>query len=541
MQLRPYQQTVIDDIYTAWQSGAKNVCVQLATGAGKTVVFSSIIANEAGISVAIAHRVELVSQISLTLARHGIRHNIIAQKGAIRSIVALHMQELGQSFFDVHARRFVAGVDTLVKMREPWFPQVSLVVQDEGHHPLRENKWGRAAGLFPNARGLYPTATPVRADGRGLGRGSDGIMDTLVVGVGMRELINAGYLTDYRIFAPPSDLDLSAVPITPTGDYSPPKLRNAVHKSHITGDVVSHYLRIAPGKLGVTFAVDIAAATEIAAEFRKAGVAAEVISSKTPDILRSQIMQRFRRREVMQLVNVDLLGEGVDVPAIEVVSMARPTQSYGLYSQQFGRALRPMEGKSHAIIIDHVNNVLRHGLPDRLRVWSLGRREKRKRNADPDSVPLRVCLNSVCMAVYPATKRICPHCGHYNAPVSRSTIEHVDGDLTELDPQALARLRGEIDRIDGAPRVPSHLAPGLQKHIANEHRARQQCQQELREAIALWAGHLKTNGQEDSEIYRQFYFNFGMDVMTAQTLGSNDADALWDQIQESIAKFRSPS
>ena len=533
MKLRPYQVSVMQEIYAAWNRGSRNVLAQLATGAGKTVLFSKIIADNTGPSIAIAHRVELVSQISLTLARYGIRHNIISQKQAIREIVSIHMAELGYSYYDQHAKCAVAGVDTLLRMdpKTPWFSQVSLVVQDEGHHPLKDNKWGNAARLFPNAYGLYPTATPCRADGRGLGRHADGLMDSLVVGPSMRDLINLGYLTEYRIFAPPSDLDLSNVPISSGGDYSPPKLRTAVHKSHITGDVVSHYLKIAPGKLGVTFAVDIEAATEIAAEFRLKGVSAEVISSKTPDLLRSSIMAKFRRREVLQLVNVDLLGEGVDVPAIEVVSMARPTQSYSLYSQQFGRALRPMDGKQNAIIIDHVNNVLRHGLPDSPRQWSLDRREKRSRGVASDAIPLRVCLNSVCMAVYPRVKTHCPNCGFYSPPTIRSSPEYVDGDLLELDPEVLARLRGEIARVDGAVKIPLHLEPIAQLAVAKRHAARQKTQLSLRHAIALWAGYMQARGLSDSEIYRWFYFHFKTDIATAQTFNAKEALSLLTRIE----------
>src|SRR6201996_4192621 len=88
---------------------------------------------------------------------------------------------------------------------ETWFKQVRLAVQDEGHHVLKNNKWGRAASLLPNARGLFPTATPLRADGRGLGRHADGLTDALVLAPSMRQLIHQGYLTEYRIFAPPSD------------------------------------------------------------------------------------------------------------------------------------------------------------------------------------------------------------------------------------------------------------------------------------------------------------------------------------------------
>jgi DNA or RNA helicases of superfamily II len=194
-----------------------------------------------------------------------------------------------------------------------------------------------------------------------------------------------------------------------TGDFNADQLRKAVHKSHITGDVVAHYLKLAPGKLGVTFAVDVEAATEIAGAFRAAGVPAEVVSAKTPDALRAQILRRFKAREILQLVNVDLFGEGFDLPAIEVVSFARPTESFALYCQQFGRALRLMLSKEAAavhahltdeqrraaiaasekpvaIIIDHVNNVLRHGLPDARREWSLDRRERRS-GKKSDAIP----------------------------------------------------------------------------------------------------------------------------------------------------------
>ena len=431
----------------------------------------------------------------------------------------------------------VAGVDTLVRKdaNDSWMKRVSLIVQDEAHHVLRENKWGYAASLFPNAKGLYPTATPTRADGKGLGRHADGLMDVLIQGPSGRYLVNEGYLTDYRIFAPPSDLDLSTVTLSAGGDYSPPKLRNAVHKSHIMGDVVSHYLKLAPGKLGVTFAVDIEAAIEIAQAFKQSGVCAEVISSKTPDVTRHYIMRRFRNREILQLVNVDLLGEGVDVPAIEVVSMARPTCSFALFSQQFGRALRPLEGKDYAIIIDHVGNVVRHGLPDAPRIWTLDRQDRRTRSGPLDVVPVRACLNIQCMLVYERTKSQCPYCGFKPEPAARSAPEFVDGDLCEMDPLALAKLRGEIERIDRAAYVPQGLISAARGALIKNHSNRQEAQQTLRDRIALWAGYHRQLNKPDSEIYRLFYFLFGTDVMTAQTLNSGDASALQLQIEQRLA------
>lgn len=538
MELRDYQLNVIRDTYDAWARGAKNVGAQLATGGGKTVLFSKLIADHSGHSIVIAHRVELVSQISLTLARFGIRHNIIAQKNSIRDIVALQVAECGRNFYSPHAKCFVAGVDTLIRLPKNthWFDLISLVVQDEAHHVLRDNKWGTAAALFPNARGFYPSATPIRADGMGLGRQADGILDTLILGPSMRELINRGFLTDYRIFAPQSDLDLSQVPVGASGDYSPPKLRNAVHKSHITGDIVSHYLRIAPGQLGVTFAVDIEAATEISKEFNQAGVPAEAISSKTPDLLRSHIMRRFRSGEIKQIVNVDLLGEGVDVPAISCVSFGRPTASFSLFSQQFGRSLRPLPGKTHATIIDHVGNVIRHGLPDAYRAWSLDRKEKRGRSAPTDVIPLRSCLG--CFSVFERVYRTCPQCGHYTPPAQRSSPEHVDGDLTELSPDVLAALRGEIHAIDGYPRVPQHIPAIAQLAIMKRHDERKATQAMLRPHIAQWAGYYRDLGLDDSEIYRRFYFQFGVDIATAQTLNVKDAEELQRKVVDNIVKIQ---
>lgn len=409
------------------------------------------------------------------------------------------------------------------------------IVVHNCHHILQKNKWGKAVDLFPNARGLGVTATPVRADGKGLGREFDGVIDCLVEGPPMRELIDRGFLTDYRIFAPPSDLDLSDVPLTASGDYNPQAAKRAVRRSRIIGDVVKHYLKIAPGKLGVTFATDVETASDISKKFQEAGVPAAVLHAKTPDRLRVETIRRFAAGELKQLVNVDLFGEGFDLPAIECVSFARPTESYGLYSQQFGRVLRPMDGKDAALIIDHVGNVSRHWLPDAKRTWSLARRDRRARKTDPELIPVKNCVS--CFRVYEAVHRVCPFCGHFPEPTARSAPEFVDGDLTELDEAALARLRGEIARIDSAPKFPVHASREARFGIVKNHNARQKAQGELRDKIAWWAGWQRARGRSDSESYRRFFHGFGVDVMTAQTLGRPEAAALTAEIEKTLKEY----
>ena len=529
---RDYQDDLSRGVRTHWGQGARNVLAVLPTGGGKSFVVAREVSDYQGAACVIAHRGELVTQLSTALAREGVRHRVVGPDSLRRSITAVHMEEFNRSYYDPGARVAVASVDSLVLMdpKDPWVRQVGMWVQDEAHHVLADNKWGKACKLFPNAFGLGVTATPLRADGKGLGSHADGLFDAMVVGPSMRELIERGYLSEYRVFAPPSDIDLSKVTTTDSGDFSPPKLREARRRSHITGDVVKHYLRIAPGKLGVTFEVDIDSATETAAAYRAAGVTAEVVSSKTPEALRRQILRRFRAREVLQLVNVDLFGEGFDLPAIEVVSMARPTMSYGLFCQQFGRALRPLDGKTHAIIIDHVSNVIRHRLPDAPREWSLDRRERRARSAADDAIPLRTCLNEECVQVYERVLPACPFCGFAPVPADRSAPEFVDGDLLELDPAVLAALRGEAQRLRDEPTYPSSAGIDTRHAIFKRHSERRVSQSELERTIALWAGWQEHLGRGLNETYRRFYHRFGVDIATAQTLGTREAYALLERV-----------
>ena len=527
MQLRDYQQAAAFEINQSWLA-VKNVLAVAPTGSGKTVVMADVILKHKGATVAIAHRNELVSQISLALAKNGVYHKIIGNDSLIREIVRLHIEELGQKFYNPSATCAVASVKTLLSRKTSlakWLNSVTLWVTDEAHHVLDGNEWGKACDLFPNAKGLGFTATPLRADGCGLGSHHDGLFDQMIESSTMRELINRGYLTDYRIFAPPSDLDMDGVSVTGTGEFSAKQTKSRIEKSHVLGDVVTHYLRIAPGKLGITFAIDVETANNLADRYNAAGVPAKVVTAKTSITDRARILRQFKNREILQLVNVDLFGEGFDLPALEVVSMARPTQSYGLYVQQFGRVLRLMEGKEYGIIIDHVDNVDRHGLPDRPQNWTLDRREKSRRNKhDPDLIPLKTCTG--CTGKFEAFYLRCPYCGVENKPTERTTPKQVDGDLKELDPAVLAQMRGEIAKIDNDAPMPWGVSGNIQVGIINKHAKKQKAQEILRESIRWIGGLHESQGYTMAQSQKFFYWRFNVDIMTAQALKLKEAEAL---------------
>lgn len=559
--LRDFQSDVKGRIYTAWgEPNVFNIQPVLPTGGGKTVLMGSVIEDMNTATAAIAHRQELVSQMALALNRERIPHGIIAPKQVVHQIVSLEHDSHGYSAYRYQAPVRVAGVDTLANhdTSDRWLSQVGLVVQDEGHHVLRENKWGKAMALFPNARGLFPTAHAVRADGAGLGRKADGLVDSLVVGPSCRELIDRGYLTDYRLLCPSTDIDFSDVAIGATGDYSLPQLRAATHSSNrIVGDVVKHYLGYAAGKLGVTFAVDIEAAKELAAAYRAAGVPAEIITGKTPITVRGQLMRKFRNRQILQLVSVDCLGEGVDVPAIEVISMVRKTASFQLYAQQFGRSLRPMiddaifnnwgdytdaervafiaaSMKPKAIVIDHVGNCMYHGLPDVPQVYSLDRRESGRRKNVVSM--LRTC--DECLQPYERFLLACPRC---NAPyiiASRASPQAVDGDLIELDAEVLAQLRGAVAKVDRPCYMPVDAGSEARKHILRAHHSRVEAQKTLRAALELWGGWWENVKQiHRREAQKRFYLSFGVDVLSAQALDAVDATALEARVRDQLARL----
>lgn len=531
--LRPYQIKAKADTYAAWERPkVRNTCLVMPTGAGKTRTLANMVAELQCATCVIAHRQELVGQLSCALAGERIRHGIIAPPSVIKDIVKMQIEEVGASYYDPNARTRVAGVDTLIRLPEhdPWYKQVGLWVQDECHHVQEGNKWGTAAARFPNALGLGVTATPVRTDRKGLGRGHGGIMDSMVIGPEMRELIELGYLTDYRVAIAESDVDFGSVRKTASGEYSMPEQRAAVHKSaRIVGDVVGQYLKHAAGKRGITFTVDVEAAHEQAEAYRKQGVPAAAIDGKTKDTERLRIMRDFKAGRLLQLCNCDILGEGVDVPAVEVVSMARRTASYSLYAQQFGRMLRPFPGKTHGLLIDHAGNFLQDGFgpPDRPRIWTLeGTAVHRKPS---DAIPQRACPG--CSVPYERFLPACPWCGFAPEPAERRTPQQVEGDLVLLDADVLEAMRREAADVYGAPRLPHGAGPeviGRLRRVAFE---RQEAQTALREAMALWGGARTAEGLDLRTAQRRFFHEFGIDVMSAQALNTRDAGQLEQRVR----------
>lgn len=568
--LRPYQFELDGHVAAAWHSGAKVVVMRLDTGGGKTLIFSHMIERHAGASCLIAHRKEIVAQISLALARNGVRHNIIADAKDCRAIADLHIKETGRNYYDPGARCAVAAVNTLTRRKglETWASTVTLWIVDEGHHVVEDNIWHRAIGLFtnPNCRGLLPTATPKRADGQGLGTpvlGGAGVADMMVEGPPMRWLIDEGYLCDYDVICADSHLTELLGEVGKSGDWSTAQLKAGSDASPIVGDVVATYGRLsaggyamrgyAPGvRTGIVFSSDVDTATLMLTAYRRAGVIAELVTGETDAGVRRNIFHALETGAVHVVIAIDIVSEGTDIPALQVGIFARPTASLAVYMQQLGRLLRPLptpaykaartreerlyaiacSPKPRALIIDHVGNFMRHGPPDRPRVWSLA--STSRRNGPSDAIPMRICLHPECGNPYYRYLTECPYCcTPAPPPPGRSSPSMVEGDMTMLDPAIMAALRGMVEEASmTVDEYRAQLAAAGVPRIGQMGHAKTWASKlEAREAVGLamdrWGGIMHyVHKLSDREIQRLFWHKFGVDVWTARTLGLEESQAL---------------
>ena len=462
VQLRPYQATAVQAIRAAYAQGRRAPLLVLPTGGGKTVTFSYVTqsATAKGRRVwLLAHRAELVKQIAGTLARFGCAHQVIAPGPIIRQCQADQFRAYGRTYVQPGATAWVCSVQTLVKRLDKIPAQAvpDIIVVDEAHHLTGGTQWGQVVEAFPHAKLLPVTATPCRLDGKGLGIGAGGFADDLIMGPTMRELIEAGALSRYRIFAPPNALDLSGVK-TRAGDYAKDQLAGAVDRPTITGSAVEHYHRLAAGKRAIVFCVSVEHARHVAGEFEGSGVASEFLDGTLDASEREMIIKRFEAGTTLVLTSCDLVSEGFDLPAIEVAILLRPTQSLALYLQQVGRALRTFPGKTEAIILDHVGAVLTHGLPDEDREWSLDGVTKKKRQPkdEPDEDGIdRISTCPKCFTVHmPAPE--CPSCGHIY-PEKARRVEQADGELQELTDDQLDRMRRARRVLQGSAQTVDEL------------------------------------------------------------------------------------
>jgi superfamily II DNA or RNA helicase len=405
MPLREYQKEIINNVKNAYRKGKTAPCIVLPCGGGKSVIVAEIAKKTTAKGnrvLFIVHRKELCDQIFKTFREWGVNMSLCTI-GMVQT-VCRHID----------------------KIKPP-----ALIITDENHHS-KASSYMTIYKAFPKAHRVGVTATPVRLDGSGLAD----VNDELIIGVDAKWLIDNHYLAPYDYYAP-SLVDLTGIK-TVRGDFDSKSAEKIMLKKAIFGDVIANYKKLADGKQAVCYCVSVNHSIAMAEAFNAAGIDARHIDGETPKPERDKIIEMFRSGQIDILCNVDLISEGFDVPDCECAILLRPTKSLTLYIQQSMRCMRYKEGK-RAIIIDHVGNYARFGLPDANRTWTLVGKKKssRKNKADDDEVQIKTCPE--CLKVFPPKDengkyyQSCPFCGYILPKSSREVEEEKQAVLQKIE------------------------------------------------------------------------------------------------------------
>lgn len=446
--LRDYQDTAVHDIRLAFRQH-KRVILVLATGAGKTVVFSHIALSAAtkGRRVLIlAHRDQLIKQASRKLNDNNLRHGII----------------MAGYTPDYAASVQLASVQTLVRRLDKVRFKPDLIIIDECHLSAAAS-YLKVLEAFQDALVLGVTGSPCRLDNKPLGREFGGVYDFMVTGISIRQLIERGFLVRPSVYAPAEQIDLSGIKKS-MGDYKTDELAAVVDKPKLIGDAVDQYQKICPGVPAVAWCVTVQHAQHVADEFNARGIKAVMLCGEHDTAYRDDTLKQLATGEVQVVTFVGILVEGVDVPEIGAVLMLRPTMSLASYLQVIGRGLRPAPGKDCCYVLDHAGLSFKHGLADEEREWSLDWGEKKKKGKKKETdAPVDVIQCKGCYAVFSpdagrlaATVRTiadptfsaaccCPGCGKVVETKARK-LEQQDGELQEITPEMAERMRKNKQR-----------------------------------------------------------------------------------------------
>lgn len=346
--LRQYQNDGIHKINEKWDEGIRSILFQSPSGTGKTVLFSEIArqcyTNDRKILI-VVHRKELVEQAKDKLFNNGVDAGII-----MAGVLPDYTKSVQ-----------IASIQTLMNREQP---EAQFIIIDEAHH-AKATTYRKLWDMYPNAKFLGVTATPIRLNGEGF----EDIFDELIVSDSIQKFISGGFLVpvDHYVGSIP---ELSKIKLR-GGDYENFPLSIQMMKKNIMADLVSTYKDKYHGKSTIVFAVNIEHSKQIVASYNRNGISAAHIDATTSTKERERIILDFKNKKIQVVSNVEIITEGFDFPECEVVQLARPTKSLSLYLQMVGRVLRPSEGKSRGLVLDHANLWLEHGLSIIDRNWSL--------------------------------------------------------------------------------------------------------------------------------------------------------------------------
>ena len=371
-ELRYYQQEMIGKLCRTWRK-SQSVMVQMPTGTGKTHLMAAVIRDYADKGVlVVAHRRELIVQISQTLDGFGVEHGLIVSGKDIdysQKVQVASIQTLARRDPTPNPSPKERGKGKAIANSSFFTLHFSLIIVDEAHHALADTYrmlWEK----WPKAKFLGLTATPCRLNNAPF----TDLFQTLLQSWSIQEFIDKGWLSDFEYVsaAPDSEVMRQVRSLNKRGadgDFQQKELATVMDVPESTEHLYNTYRQFAGGKKGIVYAINREHARHIAECYQGHRVACAVIDSRTPAENRRALVASFQEGGLRVLVNVDIFSEGFDCPEVEFIQLARPTLSLSKYLQQVGRGMRVSPGKPHVLILDNVGLYQTFGLPTEERDW----------------------------------------------------------------------------------------------------------------------------------------------------------------------------
>jgi DNA repair protein RadD len=408
---RDYQTAAIDAAFSNWDARPSSAQIIVApTGSGKTLLAGMAAQGhldrvQGGRVLVLTHVPELVVQNFMTF-----REMFPAMHSGV------YAAKLGRK--DRRARVTFALIQSVARNIET-FLDTSLIIIDECHlipHGS-DGQYRTVIGAIREKRGkdqvkiLGLTATPYRLNSGNLlepYKGEPPLFDELAYEIDMLDLLERGYLSKVVSKAPKAEAKMSTDGIHKRmGEFMENELNakfNNDAKNRAIAKEIAEAGREQGRKSWLVFAISVDHAERLAAMLREEGVDAQMICGETPMGERTRMIRAFKQFQLQCLVSVNVLSTGFDHKGVDLIAMARPTASPGLYLQQAGRALRTFPGKVDALLLDFAGNVMRHGLLTSVKGVH------KAATAETLPAPVKECPS--CKALIATGTRECPECGH---------------------------------------------------------------------------------------------------------------------------------
>lgn len=440
--LRPYQVTVFGQLREALMCYRAALLV-MACGAGKGTVICEMIERglQKGKRITFSvHGKNLVEDMSQRVTKLGIPHGVLMG---------------GKKREHWHAVQ-VASIDTLHRMDNP--PHADLLIADEADTCMSPTWLKVLDGPYRNSKLVGMTATPIRTDGKPLGRQSGGLFDVMVIGPTERQLIASNYLVRSLVLAPPPPSDLNNVNLG--GNDALKKQAAISDKPRVIGNIVQHWRKHALWQKTSAYGVDTHHANSIAEAFKSDGIQWAYVDADTPMDVRAGIWKDLDdpHSGLMGISSVGCTSVGWDHPIVSCLILARKTASLRLHRQILGRGSRTHESKTHFLVLDHVGNTHLHhpyGMFEDEVPWQL-EGEPIKPNEPGDKIePIATCKTAVmvdgtlmrpCYATFKAGPTKCPYCG---IPIIAKAVkvQEVEGELGYLNKEDEFAARERNERV----------------------------------------------------------------------------------------------